>query len=139
MERRASGKEDGSFLPFVISSCILLRCTYRRRVRPDGLFTYSLVLFSARSMLRSFTRSFSQRLVKCPEIKAMHGFKGRVASGLSEKEYNEDVGRHALVNFLYLVLFLDRAKVKLADKGTQTTCGSALRQGYSGWSLYSAG
>ena len=54
----------------------------------------------------------------------MHGFKGRVASGLSEKEYNEDVGRHALVNFLYLVLFLDRAKVKLTEKGTQTTYGT---------------
>lgn len=49
--------------------------------------------------------------MKCPEIKAMHGFRGRVASGQSEREYNEDVGRHALVTFLYLILFLDRAKV----------------------------
>ena len=55
--------------------------------------------------------SIDQRLVKCPEIKAKYGFRGRVASGWSEVDYNDEVARHALTTFLNLVLFLDRAKV----------------------------
>lgn len=53
-----------------------------------------------------------QRLVKCPEIKARYGFRGRMASGRSEREYNDELSRHALTHFLNLVLFLDRAKVR---------------------------
>lgn len=49
--------------------------------------------------------------MKCPEIKARYGFRGRVASGLSELDYNDELARHALTHFLDLVLFLDRAKV----------------------------
>lgn len=54
---------------------------------------------------------FPQRLVKSPEIKAKFGFRGRVASGRSESEYNDELSRHTLRTFLKLVLFLDRAKV----------------------------
>lgn len=50
-------------------------------------------------------------MVKCPEMKARYGFRGRVASGASEVEYNDELGRHTLTHFLDLVLFLDRAKV----------------------------
>lgn len=50
--------------------------------------------------------------MKCPNIKARYGFRGRVASGTSELDYNGELGRHALKHFLDLVLFLDRAKVK---------------------------
>lgn len=52
-------------------------------------------------------------MVKCPEIKARYGFRGRVASGLSEVDYNDELARHTLTHFLGLVLFLDRAKVCL--------------------------
>lgn len=51
--------------------------------------------------------------MKCPEIKARYGFRGRVASGVSEVDYNGELARHTLTHFLGLVLFLDRAKVCL--------------------------
>lgn len=63
---------------------------------------------------------YEQRLVKCPEMKARYGFRGRVASGASEVEYNDELGRHALTHFLDLVLFLDRAKVCFVASTTLT-------------------
>jgi len=54
----------------------------------------------------------TQRLLKCPSIKAKFRFRGRVASGRRETEYTNELSRHTLTHFLVLVLFLDRAKVK---------------------------
>ncbi|CAN0209441.1 unnamed protein product, partial [Scytosiphon promiscuus] len=65
-----------------------------------------------RAVERALRTFVSERLVKCPEIKARYGFRGRVASGLSELDYNDDLARHTLTHFLDLVLFLDRAKAE---------------------------
>lgn len=51
--------------------------------------------------------------MKCPEIKARYGFRGLVGSGRAEVEYNAELSRHTLTRFLELVLFLDRAKVRV--------------------------
>ena len=54
----------------------------------------------------------TQRLLKNPPVKAKRGLHGRIATERKEGEHtDEDVYVHALTHFLYLVLFLDCAKV----------------------------
>ena len=61
----------------------------------------------------------TQRLVKNPAIKAKHRFRGRVASGRKEVAYNNDISVHTLTHFLYLVIFLDCAKVMVGRRSVR--------------------
>ena len=74
----------------------------------------------------------TQRLVKNPAIKAKHRFRGRVASGRKEVVYNNDLSVHTLTHFLYLVIFLDCAKVMVGRRSVRGRGGGGGARGIPG-------